>query len=228
MEETLSFDLDVILHRLSPERLSSYLQDSDNDLERALALYAWNGRIASAFLEDIGRLEVVLRNRFDEALTGLVALAGNGLSWLDQPHLFPGRHGKEALAVISKVKCRIRNEDKNATAKSRIISDLSFGFWRYLCAERHHTSLWVPALASLFPNHVTPRAAARIRSDVEFRMEQLHFLRNRVAHHEPIHRRNLVREANFIHELAAWMCVDTCKWIVELSRVHSALASRPN
>lgn len=53
-----TFNSEVILQRLGPDRLTSYLNDSDNDLERALDLYAWNSQIAAAFLEDLGRLEV--------------------------------------------------------------------------------------------------------------------------------------------------------------------------
>lgn len=228
MQEDSPFNPEIILNRLSAQRLSSYLKDRDSNLERALALYVWNGQIASAFLEDIGRLEVVLRNRFDEALTDLVAPTNNNVFWFDVPSLFPGRHGGRTLEDIARAKSRARERGRDASDKNEIISELSFGFWRYLCAERCHTSLWVPALASLFPNHATPKTAALIRSDVEFRMAQLHFLRNRVAHHEPIHRRALTEDAASILELAGWMCGDTHNWMVGLSRIRSVLALKPS
>ena len=69
MPNPSKFDPMVVRDRLGADRLQSYLEDCDNDLDRALDLYAWNAQIAAAFLEDLGRLEVVLRNRFDHALT---------------------------------------------------------------------------------------------------------------------------------------------------------------
>ena len=51
-----TFNPAVILDRLTIDRLRSYLEDCDDDLERALDLYAWNAQIAAALLEDLGRL----------------------------------------------------------------------------------------------------------------------------------------------------------------------------
>lgn len=227
MSNPSTFDPTVILDRLSYDRLRSYLEDCDNDLNRALDLYAWNARIAAAFLEDLGRLEVILRNRFDEALTALVSSAGQTSYWFDQPALFPGLHGERALDDLGKAKLRATQNGRLPTTRSRVIAELSFGFWRFLCAERYLTSLWSPALASQFPNHPTPDNAIQIRADVDFRMARLHFLRNRVAHHKPIHRRALADEATSILELSQWMCSDTHGWISALSRIPAVLASRP-
>ncbi len=55
MSDPSTFNPEVILQRLGPDRLTSYLVDCDNNLERALDLYAWNAQIAAAFLEDLGR-----------------------------------------------------------------------------------------------------------------------------------------------------------------------------
>ena len=227
MPNPSTFDPTVILDRLSCDRLRSYLEDSDNDPNRALDLYAWNAQIAAAFLEDLGRLEVVLRNRFDEALTALVSSAGHSSYWFDQSALFPGHHGERALDDLARAKLRATQNGRLPTARSRVIAELSFGFWRFLCAERYLTSLWSPALASLFPNHPTPENAIQIRADVDLRMARLHFLRNRVAHHKAIHRRALADDATSILELALWMCSDTHAWISGLSRIPAVLASRP-
>ena len=227
MPRPSTFNFEVILHRLGPDRLASYLDDSNNDLERALDLYAWNSQIAAAFLEDLGRLEVVLRNRFDDALTELVKSAGHSSHWFDHPALFPGRHGEHALDDIAKAKERATTNEGLPVARNKVIAELSFGFWRYLCAERYLTSLWGPALASQFPHHPTLDNAIQIRAEVDIRMARLHFLRNRVAHHKPIHRRALADDAKNILELAGWMCTDTLIWMVEVSRIPAVLDSRP-
>ncbi|MCY3636440.1 MAG: Abi family protein [bacterium] len=222
-----TFNSEVILHRLGPERLASYLNDSDNDLERALDLYAWNAQIAAAFLEDLGRLEVVLRNQFDAALTALVASRGSLQPWYDHHSLFLGKHSRNALRDIRKAKQRATDHGKRAMIHSEVISELNFGFWRFLCSPRYHTTMWVPVLAAQFPNSPSPGHAAQLRADVQSRMKTLHFLRNRVAHHKPIHRRALADDAAMIFELAQWMCLDTHAWMTGLSRIPVLLASRP-
>ena len=227
MPNPSTFDPTVILNRLSHDRLRSYLDDCDYDPSRALDLYAWNAQIAAAFLEDLGRLEVVLRNRLDESLTALTASAGGSLPWYDHTSLFPGKHAKNALRDIRKAKQRATDNGKRRLIHSELISELNFGFWRYLCSPRFHTTLWVPALCAQFPNHPSGGNAAHIRADVESRMRQLHFLRNRVAHHKPVHRRELVDDAVVIFELAQWMCHDTHAWMTDLSRISDVLASRP-
>ena len=228
MPASSTFNFEVILHRLGPDRLASYLDDSDNDLERALDLYAWNAQIAAAFLEDLGRLEVVLRNRFDEALTELVKSAGHSSHWFDHSELFSGRGSKHTLKAITKAKRRSTKGGKQPISQSNVIVELGFGFWRFLCTAHYHTSMWVPALAALFPNHLEPGNAAQIRADVESAMERLLFLRNRVAHHEPLHRRDLVNDAAVLLELVQWMCADTHAWMTGLSRIPAVLASRPS
>ena len=227
MSHESTFDPAVIVDRISAKRLRSYLEDCDNDPNRALDLYAWDAQIAAAFLEDLGRLEVVFRNRLDESLTALTASAGGSLPWYDHTSLFPGKHAKNALRDIRKAKQRATDNGKRRLIHSELISELNFGFWRYLCSPRFHTTLWVPALCAQFPNHPSGGNAAHVRADVESRMRQLHFLRNRVAHHKPIHRRGLVDDAVVIFELAQWMCHDTHAWMTDLSRISDVLASRP-
>ena len=222
-----TFNSEVILHRLSPDRLKSYLEDSADNLLRALDLYAWNARVAAAFLEDLGRLEVVLRNRFDEALAALVSSSGLRQPWFDHKQLFLGHHGKRTLDDIAKAKLRATKNGRLPVDQGRVITEFGFGFWRYLCAGRHHTTMWVPALAAQFPNHPKQGHTALIRADIESKMDRLHFLRNRVAHHEPLHRRELADDAAMILELAQWMCSDTHAWMSGLSRVPDVLASRP-
>ncbi|MDE0578382.1 MAG: hypothetical protein OXI29_00800 [bacterium] len=227
MSEPSTFIPVVIQDRLGVDRLRSYLEDCDDDLELALTLYAWNGQIAAAFLEDLGRLEVVLRNRFNEALTALVSSSGLPEPWFGHKRLFPGHHGNRTRDDLTKAKMRATKNGRTPVDQDRVIAEFGFGFWRFLCAPRHLTSLWSPALASQFPNHPTPVNAIQIRADVESRMDRLHFLRNRVAHHNPIHRRELAIDAAMILELAQWMCLDTHAWMTGHTRIPSVLASRP-
>jgi hypothetical protein len=66
-----------------------------------------------------------------------------------------------------------------------------------------------------------------VRQDVEERIENLRFLRNRIAHHEPIHQRSLQRDLSYVFELSGWICAESSAWITGESRTASVLARRP-
>jgi hypothetical protein len=54
--------------RFSEARLDPYEVAARGDPELTVALYDWNIQIGSAFFEDIGVVEVLLRNALDKAL----------------------------------------------------------------------------------------------------------------------------------------------------------------
>ena len=105
----------------------------------------------------------------------------------------------------------------------KVIAELGFGFWRYLYEPPYLTSLQVPAFA-LHPSESNP---PQVRSDVADRMQRLHFLPNRIAHHEPIHRRDLSRDHERLLQLAGWMCSGSRAWIAATSRTPAVIAARP-
>ena len=65
----------------------------------------------------------------------------------------------------------------------KVIAELTFGFWRYLPITAHHHPLWIPYLHNAF-------AAGTSRPAVDWPVGRLHQLRNRIAHYEPLLRRN--------------------------------------
>ena len=219
-----SINQTVIADRLTVGRLGSYLAATSGDGEAALRLYDWNIRVAGSLYEDLGRLEIVFRNTVD------AALVTHGLSqqwptvWYRRCQLFA--HSAHARKGIKSARSRAARHGRDET-HSQVIAELNFGFWRYLCGVSYLTSLWVPALAGAFPQHPRAGNPRMVRADVEDRIQRLHFLRNRVAHHEPIHRRDLWRDLDGLFELAGWICVDTQAWIVRESRTAAVLKSRP-
>ena len=86
---------------------------------------------------------------------------------------------------------RATRRGKRSEVHGKVIAELGFGFWRYLYEPPYLTSLQVPAFA-LHPSESNP---PQVRSDVADRMQRLHFLPNRIAHHEPIHRRDLAGDS---------------------------------
>ncbi len=222
-----SLDFDLIAKRLTTTRLKSYLEATAEDVRAAIALYDWNISAASALYEDLGRLEVLFRNTVDEALVKYAAERAWPDVWYQQTQLFPRQKASRAREEIAAARKRAIRGGSLREVHGKVIAELSFGFWRYLCEPPYLTSLWVPALASSFPLHPSPGDPRQVRSDVADRMQRLHFLRNRIAHHEPVHRRDLSQDHANLLELSSWICADCCSWIDSSSRTHAVLDARP-
>ena len=108
-----------------------------------------------------------------------------------------------------------------------MIAELGFGFWRYLCTSAHLTTMWVPALNNAFSEHPASGDARRVRADVDARVDPLHFLRNRIAHHEPIHQRQLADDLAATFEVVGWVDPDAQAWAQARSRTAIVLSQRP-
>jgi len=222
-----TFDASTLRGRLTPDRLGSYLRATAGDLDLAIMLYDWNISASGAFFEDIGRVEVVLRNALDQALSALGDRRGWPTPWYQRTALFPGAHGGRALDDIATAR---RRATRGGVPEShgKVMAELSFGFWRYLCTKPYLTSLWVPALANAFPNHAAAGDPRGVRRDVDDRVQRVWFLRNRIAHHEPIHERNLALDnTNLREKLCQWMCADTHAWVASKSRWPTVQGKRP-
>lgn len=209
---------ETIRDLLTADRLSSYLDSCGQDLDRALALYEWNLAASVAVLQTTAMVEVIVRNAFD---TQLVAWANRrgATTWLDViPVDTKGR------ADIDRARTRA-TRGRTTLTHGKVVAELNFGFWRYLTAQRYHTSLWVPALHAAFSGgHEDLR---RRRRQVDRRLENLMIVRNRAAHHEPIHRRSLDRDLEHAIELAQWIHPEAGSWIAQNSTISAAMASRP-
>ncbi len=213
--------------RLTAPRLKPYLKAVGGEVEAAIRLYDWNTSAAGALYGDIGRLEVIFRNTVDEALLRYGEFHGWQGAWYRRSQLFPGRHAQRTREDIATARRRATRGGRRAEVHDRVIAELNFGFWRYLCEPPYLTSLWVPAVASAFPLHPSARYPEQVRADVADRMQRLHFLRNRIAHHEPIHRRDLSRDHEQLLELVGWMCSDSRAWIAATSWTPRTIAARP-
>ena len=211
------WDPAVVEGLLTAERLSSYLAAAGGDLAGALALYEWNMDVAAAVLTTTGMVEVLVRNAFDSQLLRWAGRRGAS-EWFDiVPLDDQGRHDLRTA--------RARASRRGPEVHGRVVAELTFGFWRYLTASRYLTSLWVPATAAAFP-HGSADLRSR-RREVEERLQRVHFVRNRAAHHEPVHRRDLTRDLAAAVDLSAWLSPDAAAWVTARSRMRAVIDARP-
>lgn len=209
--------------RLSHERLEPYLVASDRDLARAFALYEWNIAAAGAVLSTLAMAEVVIRNAMDEQLRRWALQRHAGRSWLDVATLDEQGHRDVAKARRYAQRGLTRGTE---VPHGKVVAELNLGFWRYLAASRYLTELWSPALYGAFPGGPTDRR--KRREEVEDHLNRLLLVRNRAAHHEPIFRRNLLRDLWSAAEVTGWICRDSAAWIRAKSAVRAVDAARPS
>ncbi|MHB1539557.1 MAG: hypothetical protein ACYCUM_14585 [Solirubrobacteraceae bacterium] len=205
------------LERLfSAERLSTYVTHCGGDFAAALEMYRWNSAITAAFWEPIGHLEVALRNTLADRLKERHHRLERSGSWLDDP---VGELSGRARQDIAGARDRVRQKGKRAS-DGQTISELSFGFWRFLITKKL-TRLW-PDLASGFPG-----APDRRRETIEAPLARLHVFRNRVAHHQRAWSHTPQERYKDLLALASHIDPALPAWIEATSKVHSTLNAKP-
>jgi hypothetical protein len=173
--------------------------------------------LSGAFWETLGHVEVLLRNALSEQRATRQRRRGRGGSWLFDPATSLDQRGRDDIV---KARRRVQTKGKTPT-DGQIISELGFGFWRFLVARRYQATLW-PDLASGFPH-----APNRARRTVEDPIVRLHEFRNRVAHHERIWSESVEDRYRDCLLLAGLIDRYLRDWISATSRVPDLLRRRP-
>lgn len=201
---------------LSPARLRPYLAAAGGDLRGALLLYGWNSEISGAFHESLHYVEIGLRNAMDRQLTRWMLASGTSQPWYvdRRVNLTPPTRQKIVVARASAT----RNGQPEVHGK--VIAELTFGFWWSLLAAEYNRRLWQPCLHAAFDGAVRRR---HLHSD----LNGLRLLRNRIAHHEPVHNRDLADGYARLVGVAERISPLLRARIDSTSRVPSLLIARP-
>ena len=205
---------------LTAERLSSYDLAAGGDRRLAFSLYEWNMEAAAVVMTTTGMVEVIVRNAMDQQLRRWTQRRRDGRSWFDEAPL-----DLRGIADVAQARDRATHRGRRAEIHGKVIAELSLGFWRYLAASRYLTSLWIPALGHAFAG--SPRALTERRVAVEQDLFKLHFVRNRAAHHEPIHRRNLLADHDAALRVTGWISPECSAWIADRSAIPRIVLERP-
>ncbi|GEO81270.1 hypothetical protein ROR02_14010 [Pararhodospirillum oryzae] len=213
-------DRETLLMSLSPERVATYLAETNDDLDEALHLYTWNTALCAAFYGPLQGLEVSLRNALHREL-----VSRYGPHWYDDPDCPLDRGARSRVANAREN----LNRNRYPVDPPHMVAALSFGFWVSLLGKggkqagssvsaNYEMAFWRPALHRAFP-----KVKAK-RGDVHEPLDYLRTLRNRIAHHEPIFKRDLAADHTSILMVAGWICPVTRDWIAYHSRVPEILA----
>jgi hypothetical protein len=216
-------EIAAIRAALSPARMGTYEAAAgvtNSDDPRAIELYAWNAQVSAALLVPLNICEVVVRNAVSDALSALY-----GARW-------PWSVGFERSLSVSPIGYNPRRDLQNVRSYhatvGKVIPELKFVFWQKLFTGRYDARLWNPHLARVFPNLDKTRTVQALRKGIYNDLEQVRELRNRIAHHEPILRRNLTDDLRRIHALVELRCRLTSAWMMKSSeQVSVVIAARP-
>lgn len=201
---------------ISDERIGTYLTAAGFDTDRALRLYIWNALIGEAFHLPIQSVEVGLRNRINAHLINLY-----GPRWW-QEQVFLTMAGRERASEIETALRRIRNRGASLDT-GQVVATLSFGFWASLLQKKYNPPLWGGRLSTAFP-YLPPGTS---RGDLANRVKRVADFRNRVWHHEPIIKKDLLAEYSVAMELLGWICPVKAGWVRPHCRVPTLMRQKP-
>lgn len=206
-------DLDALDSTLSKDRLHRYVRLGGGDRKKAVQFYEMNNLVSESLFGVIRGLEVPLRNSVHNIMTKEIGHP----DWYDRIKVLEHRE----LASISSAKAAIEKSAK-PVIPSRVISELSMGFWCGLTSKIYDASLWVPHLHKAFPHVKIGRKAANKR------LERIRLIRNRIAHHECILDYKLSNEYALVIEAIRWICPVTAEWVKHNSTLEQRLEDLAN
>ena len=151
--------------------------------------------------------ETTLRQFLAKQLTAIYGTQ----SWWDIPFLL----NKDDYSNISKVMRRLKGKDIRITSE-HIVDNLSLSFWIKLLGKRYHETIWLKIIKYM------PVYPGR-REDFYNKAREIRNLRNSIAHHGPILRRNLIRDYAYLGELTAILDPELAREVEKRSRVLDLL-----
>lgn len=205
---------------LSAARLTTYEQAlksvSPLGVESVLELYLWNSMMGGALFFPMHVCEVAIRNAVSDALT---AVYGANWPWDKNFERSLKKKSREIL-------CDIRRS-ASSSATGKVIAEMSFSFWQQMFVVAHDVRIWEKQLHRVLPNLDTPLSLSGARQRVHDTLGEIRFLRNRIAHHEPIFQ----HKPEEIYQKIFWIvnarCPRTANWMHQNQQVSHLVQSCP-
>jgi len=194
----------------SEKRVEKYFRQN-SDIQ-AIKHYQNNIELSESFYPCIAVFEVLLRNAIDRELKNLFGRE-------DWYAVFPTTPGLTDLnKYISQANRQIANRKETPTP-SKIVAELTLGFWVSLFNVEYERVLWKD-LRKVFPS--MPKRE-RQRKKVAPPLNRFRTFRNRIFHHEPI-AWNLTRLHQIHTEILSvieWLNKDIAFWLKSFDRFEN-------
>jgi hypothetical protein len=195
--------LSELRRTMSEDRFATYLNRCNGNVRLACEQYTWNTAMSAAFYGPLQAFEVTLRNAVNEAL-----ITPFTSWWFRDDQLIK-------VTDLEKVESSYRELDKKQSgppSPGQVVADLPLSFWTAMFTDKYEKSLWVPHLRHLFPKKTD-------RKDLWGDLDKVRTLRNRIAHHEHIIKRNAAKDLARIQRLTEPLSSEVWEWVVHHCRV---------
>ena len=166
---------DDLERHFSSARLGRYCAKRNGDKSKAAADYLYNILLAEALFPMLNLVEISFRNAVNTKLNDKYKEP----AWWNNI-----RHDTSCKQIINQVEKAIKDLSKKEenTAPSKVVAELTFGFWSTLFNSRYQKLFWQD-LRLAFPHCPKPE---RQRKTISTQLNKIRKLRNRVFHHEPL------------------------------------------
>jgi hypothetical protein len=205
---------------LSVPRFSTYLVACGGNVVEALRLYHWNAQASAAFLFPLHVFEICTRNAASNAIE-----SAYNVRWPWSP-AFERSLPNPARPNFSP-RFEIQNVRNKHISTGKVIADIRFAFWVSMYTTRHTARLWTPYFRREYPNVPAATTVESALTRIHQVADSIRGLRNRLAHHEPIFKRDLVSDYTSIMEVIGHRCVHTAGWLNRSQMVSSLLTLKP-
>ncbi|MBS9439979.1 hypothetical protein EAE91_23390 [Photorhabdus noenieputensis] len=219
-----------VLMSISERRISTYKRGFNTEDEaECLGLYIWNKRLCATFFPVLQLLEVSLRNSLyyghlayqrqkliDSGLPPAAAEMAIDRNWIQ--HFYLNTEDNKFMKSREAVENALSSiqEEKREVTPDELIAKLTFGVWSNICSNHHKSDkqgslkIWPEMIDFSFPGEKV--TFKHITNDIK----KLNFLRNRIAHHEPIwhNKKSFSVEGHINTVLNSFkMCLNLIKYI---------------
>lgn len=215
----------ALIEAISEPRFGTYLAARHRNCRLALALYQWNTEVCGAFLAPLQFCEVTVRNGVAGAIERVYGPNWPWQSGFEQslpnppvPHTGPRPFNPRK---------ELQRARRGRQTSGQVVADMKFAFWVDMFTSRHDQRLWQPHLRAEFPNLPASLSTKDARQLLRDQLDKVRQFRNRVAHHEPVFRRDLAGEHDRIERLVTFRSQDAALWLKSFEGVSSLLAAYP-
>ncbi len=227
--------IEEYVYYFSAPRLNRYLEATNQDPLRAIALYKANLRIAQAFHPLLGVLEVAVRNRLNDVLCDHFDdndwILNQRSGFMSDPSLTFTYKKTGKRKTNDFLRKQVDNAEKRlqrartSVTSGKVIAEQTLGFWTNLF-EVHYYRILKGKPIQIFK--ILPPGGGRKQINDE--LEKIRLFRNRINHNEPICFSG--NTTDFASALGAYQAIiNISTWIdphlttmmEELDEVHEAI-----
>jgi hypothetical protein len=166
---------------MSSVRMGRYLLSTGNNSRKAMTLYRKNLKLSQELFTIISCFEVAFRNKIDYHYT-----VTHGANWLKDSAANGGIFDNHNCRHTRKIINDCYNKLGVTYSHYKLLSEMDFGFWRYLFAQPQFFAAG-QSLLHVFPAKPTSTPSVQYNHTYIFnQLGLINNLRNRIAHHEPI------------------------------------------